>query len=73
MWKRKEKLGREKREKRKDYGIEKRESGLTSIGSGSPVESGGYGLSDIVNNHSVVVVIAAAATILHFKQSLLSK
>jgi hypothetical protein len=41
----------------RNYGIEKRESGLTSIGSRRPVESGGYGLSDIVD------------TIIHFRWS----
>lgn len=34
---------------RRDYGIEKRESLLTSVRSRRPVEGGGYGLSHIVN------------------------
>lgn len=51
---------KKKKEERKDYGIEKSNSGFTSVGSRSPVEGGGYGLGHIVGNSAVI------NTILHF-------
>lgn len=54
------KAKKKKKEERKDYGIEKSNSGFTSVGSRSPVEGGGYGLGHIVGNSAVI------NTILHF-------
>lgn len=55
-----ERENKEKEEERRDYGIEKSNSGTTSVRRRRPVEGGGYGLSDIVDNRVVT------SAILHF-------